>query len=213
VSYLILWVAVFTRQACLPVPANLFLLTAGALVRGGELNMMLVLVVAVLGLVAVIGIPLAFYVARRVWLMVQMLQMLRNLRLRRITHTLLHKKIRSAEHVAIVDLLSFEEGPEGHAGIPGAVRMDPARLRSRIRVVVPENLGIVLYCSSSGELTSARVAVALQKIGISNVWVLEGGLAAWKKEGFPVTVHLSTSREVTERFGIKIIEMDSGATL
>ena len=44
--------------------------------------------------------------------------------------------------------------------------MDPARLRSRIRVVVPENLGIVLYCSSSGELTSARVAVALQKLGI-----------------------------------------------
>ena len=31
------------------------------------------------------------------------------------------------------------------------------------------------------ELTSARVAVALQKIGILNVWVLEGGLAAWKK--------------------------------
>jgi 3-mercaptopyruvate sulfurtransferase SseA len=70
-----------------------------------------------------------------------------------------------------------------------------------------------LYCSSSGELTSARVAVALQKMGISNVWVLEGGLAAWKKEGFPVTVHLSTSSEVTERFGIKITEIDSGARL
>jgi rhodanese-related sulfurtransferase len=89
---------------------------------------------------------------------------------------------------------------EGQAGIPGAVRMDPARLRSRIRVVVPENVRIVLYCSSSGELTSARVAVALQKIGISNVWVLEGRLAAWKKEGFPLTAHLSTSSEITERF-------------
>jgi membrane protein DedA with SNARE-associated domain/rhodanese-related sulfurtransferase len=317
-SYLILWVAVFARQTCLPVPANLFLLTAGALVRGGGLNMLLVLVVGVLGclagdlvwfeagrhwgrqiirvlcvfssdphycaqrahnvyarwglrslivakfipgldgvtpplagiegsnrlaflaydslgsllwsglyavlgylfasrlaviaasmarfgdvLVAVVGIPLAFYITRRAWVMVQML---RHLRLRRITPALLHKKITSAEQVAIVDLLSFEEGHEGLAGIPGAVRMDPARLRSRIRVVVPENVGIVLYCSSSGELTSARVAVALQKIGISNVWVLEGGLAAWKKEGFPVTLHLSTSSEVTERFGIKIID-------
>ena len=57
------------------------------------------------------------------------------------------------------------------------------------------------------------MAVALQKVGISNVWVLEGGLAAWKKEGFPVTVHLSTSREVTERFGIKIIEINSGTRL
>jgi membrane protein DedA with SNARE-associated domain/rhodanese-related sulfurtransferase len=326
VSYLILWVVVFARQACLPVPANLFLLTAGALARGGELNMLLVLVIGVLGclagdlvwfeagrhwgrqiirvlcvfssdphycaqrahniyarwglrslivakfipgldgvtpplagiegssrlaflaydslgsllwsgvyavlgylfasrlaviaasmarfgdvLVAVVGIPLAFYITRRAWVMVQMLC---HLRLRRIAPALLHKKMTSAEQVAIVDLLSFEEGEdEGLAGIPGAVRMDPARLRSRIRVVVPENVGIVLYCSSSGELTSARVAVALQKMGISNIWVLEGGLAAWKKEGFPVTVHLSTSSEVTERFGIKVIEIDSGATL
>jgi rhodanese-related sulfurtransferase len=161
-------------------------------------------------LVAAVAIPLTFYIARRVWVMVQML---RHLRLRRITPLLLHEKITSGEQVAIVDLLRFEEGREGHAGIPRAVRMDPARLRSRIRVVVPENVGIVLYCSSSGELTSARVAVALQKMGISNVWVLEGGLAAWKKEGFPVTVHLSTSSEVTERFGIKVIEIDSGATL
>jgi membrane protein DedA with SNARE-associated domain/rhodanese-related sulfurtransferase len=325
VSYLILWVVVFARQACLPVPANLFLLTAGALARGGELNMLLVLVIGVLGclagdlvwfeagrhwgrqiirvlcvfssdphycaqrahstyarwglrslivakfipglgsvtpplagiegssrlaflaydslgsllwsglyavlgylfasrlaiialsmarfgdvLVAVVGIPLAFYITRRAWVM---LQMLRHLRLRRITPALLHERITSAEQVAIVDLLNFEDGREGHAGIPGAVRMDPTRLRSRIRVIVPENVGMVLYCSSSGELTSARVAVALQKMGISNVWVLEGGLAAWKKEGFPVTEHLSTSSEVTERFGIKVIEIDSGATL
>jgi hypothetical protein len=93
----------------------------------------------------------------------QHLNMLCHLRLRRITPALLHIKITSAEQVAIVDLLSFEEGHEGLAGIPGAVRMDPARLRSRIRVVVPENVGMVLYCSSFGELTSARVAVALQK--------------------------------------------------
>jgi membrane protein DedA with SNARE-associated domain len=52
VSYLILWVVVFARQACLPVPANLFLLTAGALARGGELNMLLVLVIGVLGCLA-----------------------------------------------------------------------------------------------------------------------------------------------------------------
>ena len=53
----------------------------------------------------------------------QHLNMLRHLRLRRITPALLHIKITSAEQVAIVDLLSFEEGHEGLAGIPGAVRM------------------------------------------------------------------------------------------
>ena|ERR1700678_2543143 len=52
ITYLILWAAVFARQICLPVPANLFLLTAGALARGGGLNMSLVLCVGVLGCIA-----------------------------------------------------------------------------------------------------------------------------------------------------------------
>jgi membrane protein DedA with SNARE-associated domain/rhodanese-related sulfurtransferase len=317
ITYLILWVAVFARQICLPVPANLFLLTAGALARGGGLNMSLVLCVGIFGclagdlvwfeagrhwgsqimrilcafsddphycaqrahkvfgrwglrslivakfipgvdgvtpplagiegssrsaflaydslgsflwsalyaglgylfanrltviaasmarfgtvLAAAIGIPLACYVAWHIGIMAQMLH---HLRLRRITPLLLSEKIMAGEPIAIIDLLDFEETQEDRAGIPGAVRMDPARLRSRLRVVVPENLGLVLYCSSSGELTSARVAVALRKKGISNVWVLEGGLTAWKKEGLPITLRLSTSAEAAERFGIKIV--------
>src|SRR3984885_4423958 len=324
-TYLILWVAVFARQICLPVPANLFLPTAGALVRGGGLNMSLVLCVGILGclagdivwfeagrrwgsqimrilcafssdphycaqrahrvfgrwglrslilakfipgldgvtppvggfegsersaflaydslgsflwtalyaglgylfvnrltliaasmarfgavLAAAIGIPLACYVAWRVGVMAQML---RHLRLRRITPLLLNEKIMAGEPIAIIDLLDFEEGHGDRAGIPGAVRMDPARLRRRLHVVVPENLGLVLYCSSSGELTSARVAVALRKKGISNVWVLEGGLTAWKKEGLPVTLQLSTSAEAEQRFGIKVVEDEPHVTV
>src|ERR1700691_1883162 len=315
-TYLILWAAVFSRQMCLPVPANLFLLTAGALARGGGLNMSLILCVGILGclagdlvwfeagrhwgsrimrilcafssdphycvqrahnvfgrlglrslilakfipgldgitpplagiegsarsaflaydtvgsflwsasysglgylfanrltpiaasmakfgvvLAAALGIPLACYVAWRIGVMAQML---RHLRLRRIMPLLLNEKIMAGEPIAIIDLLEFEEAQRDRAGIPGAVRMDPARLRSRLRVVIPRNLELVLYCSSSGELTSARVAVALRKKGISNVWVLDGGLTAWKKEGLPVTLRLSTSAEAAERFGIKI---------
>ena len=79
--------------------------------------------------------------------------------------------------------------------------------------MVPENLGLVLYCSSSGELTNARVAVALRKRGISNVWVLEGGLTAWKKEGLPITLQLSTSEEAAERFGIEIIGSEPNVTV
>jgi hypothetical protein len=52
---------------------------------------------------------------------------------------------------------------------------------------------------------SARVAVGLRKRGISNVRVLKGALTAWKREGLPVTLQLSTSEEVAERFGIEII--------
>jgi len=161
-------------------------------------------------LAVVIGIPLACYVAWRIGVMAQML---RHLRLRRITPLLLNEKIAAGEPIAIIDLLDFEDAQGDRAGIPGAVRMDPARLRSRLRIVVPENLGLVLYCSSSGELTSARVAVALRKKGISNVWVLEGGLTAWKKEGLPVTLKLSTSAEAAERFGIKIAEDELHVTV
>ena len=51
-TYLILWAAVCANQACLPVPGVLFLLTAGALARGGDLNMVLVLCVGILGCLA-----------------------------------------------------------------------------------------------------------------------------------------------------------------
>jgi hypothetical protein len=67
-----------------------------------------------------------------------MTHMLRHLRLRRITPLLLNEKITSGEPIAIIDLLGFEDGHGDRAGIPGAVRMDPAHLRSRLRVVVPE---------------------------------------------------------------------------
>ena len=319
-TYLVLGLAIFARQVCLPVPAILFLLAAGALARTGELNVTLVLGVGILGclagdllwfeagrrwgsqimrilcvfssdphycaqrarkaftkwglralivakfipgldgvtpplagvegsqrtaflaydfcgsllwsafytslgyffanriaaiaasmvgfgdiLAALIGIPLACYAGWRVWII---MHILRHLRLRRITPAHLHEKLVSGEQVVIIDLLSFEEGPENSVGIPGAVRMDPARLRSRSKVLVPERIGIILYCSSSGELTSAQVAVALQKKGISNVWVLEGGLTAWQKEGFSVTSHLSTPGEAAERLGIKMIVRD-----
>ncbi|HEY6852127.1 MAG TPA: VTT domain-containing protein [Terracidiphilus sp.] len=324
VIYLILWAAVFARQVCLPIPANLFLLTAGALVHRGEMNVGLVLMIGILGCLAgdfvwfeagrhwgrqimrifcafsadphycaqrangvfarwglrslvvakfipgldgvtpplagiegasrraffnydflgsliwtgvyvglgylfanrlaIIaasmarfgaalavgaGIPLACYVGWRAWIIVHML---RHLRLRRITPSLLNERITSGQLVAVIDLLDFEDEHGGRAGIPGAVRMSPSRLRSRSRVIVPEGLEMVLYCTSSGELTSARVAVALKKKGVSNVWVLEGGLTAWEREGFPVTLHLSTSNEAAERFGIRVIENRSGAT-
>src|SRR3984885_16373416 len=51
-TYLILCMAVFARQVCLPVTAALFLLAAGPLARSGELNVTLVLGVGILGCLA-----------------------------------------------------------------------------------------------------------------------------------------------------------------
>jgi rhodanese-related sulfurtransferase len=86
---------------------------------------------------------------------------------------------------------------------------NPKQSVRRIQVILPEGLGVVLYCSSSCELTSARVAVAMKKTGISNVWVLEGSMNAWEKEGLPVSQQLSVPREAVARSGIKIIGDDA----
>jgi membrane protein DedA with SNARE-associated domain/rhodanese-related sulfurtransferase len=48
-SYPFLWMIVFARQLCLPVPAVLFLMTAGAMAHKGELNLAGVLCAGVLG--------------------------------------------------------------------------------------------------------------------------------------------------------------------
>jgi rhodanese-related sulfurtransferase len=132
--------------------------------------------------------------------------MVRHLRLRRISPELLQRKLNESDRVAIFDLLHYEAREGEIAGIPGAVRIDPARLRSAPHFVVPDDVDIVLYCSSRNEFVSARVAEALQKRGIKNVWVLEGGLDAWVREGRPITMTLSEGEEVAARLGIVVPE-------
>jgi membrane protein DedA with SNARE-associated domain/rhodanese-related sulfurtransferase len=314
-TYTGIWIAVFARQLCLPVPAFLLLITAGALMERGALHGALVLLAGVLGCLAgdgvwfwmgrrwgkriirllcsfssdprfcmgrahgvferwglrtlvvakfipgldgvmppvagaegasvsafvafdgmgsllwtgayvllgavfsnqldmgihlaerfgtwlaiIVGVPLLSYVG---WRGFRLIHMILHLRLRRISPALLERKLKENPRVAVFDLLSFEARDENNEGIPGAVRIDPARLRSRPHAVVPGDIDIVLYCSSKNELTSARVAAALQKRGIDRVWVLEGGLEAWRAENRPVSL-LSSVEEVAERLGIEL---------
>lgn len=316
-TYSGIWLAVFARQLCLPVPALLFLITAGALIEHGTLHAPLVLLAGVLGCLAgdgvwfwmgrrwgrrilrllcgfssdpkfcmsrghgiferwglrtlvvakfvpgldgvmppvagaegaavssflafdsigallwtsayvllgvvfadrldaalqgaerfgklilvVVGIPLLAYVS---WRGFRLLHMILHLRLRRISVALLEVKLKENPRVAVFDLLRFEAQDEVTEGIPGAVRIEPARLRAKPYAVVPGDIDIVLYCSSKNELTSARVAAALQKRGIDRVWVLEGGLEAWIAAGWPVSP-LSSTEEVAARLGITLPE-------
>ena len=149
-----------------------------------------------------VGIPLILYVA---WRVVLLVLMVRYLHLRRIGPEELNAKLGRASKVAIVDLLNFEDG-EVKAGIPGAIRIDPARLRRLSRLIMPDDLEIVLYCSSKREITSARVALALGKKGIPKLWILDGGLDGWIKEGYPVTPDLSSPGDRALELGIQIVD-------
>ena len=148
-----------------------------------------------------VGVPISVYAG---WRGLVLLGMIRRLRLRRITPPLLARKLKSGRKVAVLDLLDFEPEGENPEAIPGAFRVDPAALRKSPYLNVPDDVEIVLYSSSRGDTVSARAAVALKRIGVRNVWVLQGGLKAWREQGFPVSQSPEVPEVAAARVGVKL---------
>ncbi len=132
--------------------------------------------------------------------------MIRQLRVRLISAPMLDRKLRSGGKVALLDLLDFEEEAdiESPPAIPGAFRIDPSRLRNSPRISVPDDVEIVLYCSSRSEIVSAQAALALKRIGVENVRVLEGGLHGWREKGLPLSPFPEAPEAVAERLGVML---------
>jgi rhodanese-related sulfurtransferase len=116
---------------------------------------------------------------------------------------MLDRKLKSGSKLALLDLLNFEEETDSESpqAIPGAFRIDPSRLRHSPRIAVPDDVELVLYCSSRCDIVSARAALALKRIGVENVWALEGGLDSWREKGLPVAQFPEAPAAVAERFG------------
>jgi membrane protein DedA with SNARE-associated domain/rhodanese-related sulfurtransferase len=154
-------------------------------------------------LAIVVGIPFACYLLWRAW---ELFSMVHRLRIRTISSELLQEKLAAKKKVAVLDLILCETDtqPDTTPGIPSAIRIDPTRLRSSSKIRVPDDVEIVLYCSSPKEVTSARVAISLRHKGVKSVWVLEGGLKAWQKLNLPTTTKLGDAQETATRFGIQV---------
>jgi len=150
-----------------------------------------------------IGVPFCIYIG---WRGLTLIRMIRQLRVRLISAPMLHQKLRSGSKVALLDLLDFEEEAniESPPAIPGAFRIDPSRLRNSPRISVPDHIEIVLYCSSRSEIVSAQAALALKRIGVENVWVLEGGIHRWRKEGLPLSQFPEAPEAVAQRLGVSL---------
>ena len=150
-----------------------------------------------------IGVPFCIYIG---WRGLTLIRMIRQLRVRLISAPMLHRKLRSGSKVALLDLLDFEEEAdiESPPAIPGAFRIDPSRLRNSPRIAVPDDVEIVLYCSSRSEIVSAQAALALKRIGVENVWVLEGGLQGWREKGLPLSQFPEAPEAVAERLGVRL---------
>jgi rhodanese-related sulfurtransferase len=156
-------------------------------------------------LILIIAAPFLCYL---LWRIAEVIRTMRRLHLRTISPGLLETRLNSGKKIAVLDLLLCENGTGSSAGpgIPGAIRVDPVRLRRSARVHVPEDVDIVLYCSSPKEITSARVAIALRHKGIDRVWVLDGGLKEWMRTRHPTTTELADPNQAATRFGITIAQ-------
>ena len=144
------------------------------------------------------------------WRGLVLVRMIRRLRVRRISPAMLARKLRSKSKVAVLDLLDFEAqtGTGSPEAILGAFRVDPSRLRTSPHITVPDNVDIILYSSSGGDTVPARAAIALQRIGVNNVWVLEGGLKAWREQGLPLSKTPEAPEVAAARVGVKLPSRD-----
>ena len=156
----------------------------------------------------ILAIVLAGVLCYFIWRAGELLHTIRELRLRTISPTVLERKIEAGKRVAVLDLVDVEgqENAKAIPGIPGAARISPIPLRSSAKIRVPPDIQMVLCCSSPNQITSARTALALRRKGISNVWVLQGGLKARRELGLPVTTNLSSPAQVAARFGVELPE-------
>ncbi len=127
---------------------------------------------------------IGFVLVRR---FVRWYRLVRQFNLARITPEELRKKLDAKEDILLIDLQGGADSATERMAIPGAVRIDPRSLEQYRDVEIPTSRAVVVYCAGSGELTSARVALALRQKGIENVRPLAGGLRAWRERGFPVT--------------------------
>ena len=130
--------------------------------------------------------------------------MIRLLRPLHIQPEILKSRLDSGAKVGVIDLLRFEEDPEGVLAIPGALRLDPLELRRKKRITMPPDLDLVLYCRSRNSFVSARVAAVMRKHGIQNVLILTGGLEAWKARGLPLSDTFATTEVELVRLGIEM---------
>lgn len=121
-------------------------------------------------------------VASKVWRQQSFLRKVRTMRLEPVE---LKAMMDRGEDVFIVDLrhpLDYLPDPRV---LPGAIRLMPNEILGH-NAELPRDRDIILYCTCPSEATSAKVALALRRIGIERIRPLRGGFDEWKGLGYPL---------------------------
>jgi len=131
-------------------------------------------------LVVVVGL-VAAYLGYKFY---QRHRLLKELSMSRITVDELFKKLETGESVIILDLRSKAEVERDPALIRGARHMTMDELKTHHQEI-PRDRDIVLYCSCPNEVSSAKMALLLQRNGFVRVRPLQGGIDAWRERNYP----------------------------
>ena len=88
------------------------------------------------------------------------------------------------DKAAVLDIRSADEFAQGH--IPGAKNIPLVELPKRtgeINKLQPKS--VIVVCSSG--MQSLKAKSQLKKAGFNDVFIMDGGLAAWQSQGLPTT--------------------------
>jgi rhodanese-related sulfurtransferase len=98
----------------------------------------------------------------------------------------LQQEMEEDRHLLVLNVLSAEEFEKGH--IPGSHNFLRTHdfLKQVADLAGSRDRRIVLHCSGLTCDASAKALEALTRAGFTNVHRFEGGMADWKKAGFPV---------------------------
>jgi membrane protein DedA with SNARE-associated domain/rhodanese-related sulfurtransferase len=133
------------------------------------------------GALALLAALAATYIGFKYW---QRQRLLRELRMARITTAELRRKQDAGEAVVILDLRSSAELEHDPSLILGALHLPMDEIEARHHEI-PRDQDVIVYCSCPNEVSSARVALALQRKGFTRVRPLLGGIDAWREQNYP----------------------------
>jgi membrane protein DedA with SNARE-associated domain/rhodanese-related sulfurtransferase len=122
------------------------------------------------------------YAAFKYW---QRWRLLRELRMARITVGELRQKLEAGETPLIFDLRSSAALEEDPLLIQGAIHLGMEEIEAR-QNEFPRDRDIIVYCSCPNEVSSARLALRLQKKGFTRIRPLLGGIDAWREQNYPM---------------------------
>ena len=143
--------------------------------------------------VAVAFFFLVLYIGYKYW---QRQRLLHELRMTKITVDELDQMLNAGESPLILDLRPSDELTSDPSIIRGAIHVGVDDLDKHSKEF-PLDREIIVYCDCPNEVTSAKVALRLRKKGFTRVRPLLGGIEAWRKGKYPMSMWTKTTTTTT----------------